>query len=250
MRIERREDDFGAERLERVHELAGLFARARHDDALAEQRTGVEPAQVLAKRGDRADHENRRPRRSSVRSADAARSAMPCHVCCDGSVPSKTTARWSRGGRPCAISALKMLGSCSRARVADDGAVEPRQAGPVDARQLFCLVLVPAHERQRVAAARIRQRNACVAGRHRGRPECRARLRSAPHARGGTALPAPPRSKTKGSPHFRRATTFLRAPFPRAAIRWLPDRAARRGGADVDLLRVGARVRRRRGCTR
>src|SRR4029453_11948693 len=49
-------------------------------------------------------------------------------------------------------------------RVADDGAVQLGEAGPVDCRRGLALVLVAAHQRDRVAAARVGEGNARVAG--------------------------------------------------------------------------------------
>ena len=43
----RRRDGLGAAFLEHLDELAGLLERSRHDDAAAEERPLVEPAQVL-----------------------------------------------------------------------------------------------------------------------------------------------------------------------------------------------------------
>ena len=47
-----------AERFEENHQLGSPFARARHDDALAEERALVEPPEVLSQRHDPADHQN------------------------------------------------------------------------------------------------------------------------------------------------------------------------------------------------
>ena len=82
----RRRDRLRAALLQHVDELAGLLARSRDDDAAAEQRPIVEPAQVLAQPDDRADDEQRRrmlvdARRQSCR-------ACPRSVRCDGSVAS------------------------------------------------------------------------------------------------------------------------------------------------------------------
>ena len=85
----RRLDRFGADRFEQLDELGRLLARPRDEHALAEQRPRVEPAQVLAQRGDAADDEDRRApigRRPS--SAARARRAIRSSVCCVGSVPS------------------------------------------------------------------------------------------------------------------------------------------------------------------
>ena len=56
----RRLDRFRAEALERIHQLARLIGRSRDDDALAEERALVEPAQVIAEAGDLADDQDRR----------------------------------------------------------------------------------------------------------------------------------------------------------------------------------------------
>ena len=47
----------GPELLQCPNQLARLLPGARHDNAAAEQRPGVEPAQVLAEVRDRADHQ-------------------------------------------------------------------------------------------------------------------------------------------------------------------------------------------------
>ena len=54
---------------------------------------------------------------------------------------------------------LRQLG---RPGIADDGAIEPRQAGPVHRGASFAVVLVPADEGQRVARSRIGERDARV----------------------------------------------------------------------------------------
>ena len=56
----RRRNRFGAALLEHLDELARLLERPRDDDALAEERPLVEPAQVLAQPGDGADDQQRR----------------------------------------------------------------------------------------------------------------------------------------------------------------------------------------------
>ena len=80
---------FGAERLEQLDELRRLFARPRDEDALAEQRPRVEPAQVLAQRRDAADDEDRRPAIARVlRPASQSPPACRAMVSWVGSVPS------------------------------------------------------------------------------------------------------------------------------------------------------------------
>ena len=54
-------DRIGAHRLEAHHEIARLLLGPRHEDALAEERPRVEPAQMIAQRHDAADDEHRRP---------------------------------------------------------------------------------------------------------------------------------------------------------------------------------------------
>ena len=85
----RRLDRFGAHRFEPIDELRRLLARARHEDALAEQRPRVEPAQVLAQRDDAADDEDRRAAVGRLlRRSAAISSSVPTIVSCVGSVPS------------------------------------------------------------------------------------------------------------------------------------------------------------------
>ena len=56
----RRLDRLGAHRFEALDELVRLIAGPRHQNALAEQRSRVEPSQVLAQRSDAPDDEDRR----------------------------------------------------------------------------------------------------------------------------------------------------------------------------------------------
>ena len=74
-------DRLRAQLLEPLDELGRLLARARHDDALAEQRPLVEPAQVLAQPRDLADDDDRggaqRIRRASRFESS---SSVPCIV--------------------------------------------------------------------------------------------------------------------------------------------------------------------------
>ena len=81
----RRRDRLGAALLEHLDELARLLARPGDDDALAEERPIVEPAQVLAQPGDGADDEQRRP---PSRARAPMSPSVPWIVSCDGSVPS------------------------------------------------------------------------------------------------------------------------------------------------------------------
>jgi hypothetical protein len=57
----RQRDHLGALLLERVGERRGLLAGTGHDDAAAEQRAGVEPAQVSAQSHYRTDDEQGGP---------------------------------------------------------------------------------------------------------------------------------------------------------------------------------------------
>ena len=81
----RRRDRFGAALLEHLDELARLLARAGDDDPPAEERPLVEPAQVLAQPGDRADHEQRRARRRGR--------AKRCRRACPGWSPATAACR-------------------------------------------------------------------------------------------------------------------------------------------------------------
>ena len=82
----RRRDRLGAALLEHLDELAGLLARSRDDDAPAEERPIVEPAQVLAQPGDRAD-DQQRGAPSRARRRDVAERALRWFPA-TGSVPS------------------------------------------------------------------------------------------------------------------------------------------------------------------
>ena len=81
------------------------------------------------------------------------------------------SAAGSSVGRPCASSASTIGAQLSRPGEADDRAVEPGEARPVDVGRLAALVLEAAHEGDGVAGARIGQRDAgkgrrADAGRH------------------------------------------------------------------------------------
>ena len=169
----RRLDRFGAHRLEQFHELARLLAWPRHQNALSEQRPRVEPPQVLSQRRDASHDENRRPpigrlarqakelvNRSEMRLLRRQRAVVDDR----GGIFGRPAVRKER---------VENRRQLIRPRVADDGAVELRQAGPVDGGARLALVLVPAHERQRVAAAWIGDGDAGIArhadaGRHAG----------------------------------------------------------------------------------
>ena len=84
----RRLDRFRAEVFQRVDQLARLIGRSRHDDAPAEERALVEPAQVLAQAGDLADDEERRLVAGRRWRRDRpARASVPVIVRCAGCVP-------------------------------------------------------------------------------------------------------------------------------------------------------------------
>ena len=124
----RRRDRFGAALLEHVDQLACLLARSRDEDAPPEQRPVVEPAQMLAQPGHRADDQQRRPSIESARVGDAFRACRrPCR--CVGSVAvvderrrfvGRAAVREQRRRDRAAI--------CCAPGVADDRAVEPREA--------------------------------------------------------------------------------------------------------------------------
>ena len=84
----RRFDGFGAEHRQPIDHLGRLIARPRHEHARAEQRTRVEPAQVIAEADHAPDDENRRPApRLLAYAARAAPRACRPRVSWLGSVP-------------------------------------------------------------------------------------------------------------------------------------------------------------------
>ena len=103
-RDRRQLDHLGAELLEPGAQLARLLARARDDDAPAEQRALLEPAEV--ERGDRADDDRARrldPERR--RSSRASRGSCAARAAC----PTAPRRPASLGRAPPAISALRDL---------------------------------------------------------------------------------------------------------------------------------------------
>ena len=249
----RRLDRLGAQRFEPVDELGRLLARPRDQDALAEQRPRVEPAQVLAQRGDAADDEDRRAAgrsTASTRSRDLLERAgdrllRRQRAVVDERRRNRPAAGRARGAR------CSMCGSCCGPGVADDRAVEPREARPVDRRARLAFVLVAADERQRVAAAGIGERDARVArhadaGRNAGHDLERHALLVQEQRFGAAAVeheriaPLQPRDDL----------ALARLLGEQVADRFLLERL-RRGDADVDLSRRPARAcRSSRGCTR
>ena len=150
--------------------------------------------------------------RQSIRDASPASAACRCR-----SLP-----RSRRPGRPWESSEFENRRQLIRTRVADDGAVELREAGPIDRGARLACVFVPAHERQRVAAAWIRDRDAGIARYADARRNARARPRSARPARGETALPCRLDRRRTGRPTSAARLSCPRAPFPRAGSRSLP----------------------------
>ncbi len=163
-------DRVGTHRLEPFDEPTRLLARPSHENALAEQRARVEPPQVFAQRGHATHHENRRPpllrflhrcqqlvNRADDRDLGGERAVIHNRR----RVLARPAVRDQRS---------QHLRKLLRAGVTDDGAVEVREACPIDRRRRFAVVFVPAHEGERVAAAGIGGGDAGVAGnRHAGR---------------------------------------------------------------------------------
>ena len=143
----RRLDRVGAERRQPFDQFGGLLARPGHQHAPPEQRTRVEPPQVLAEADDAADHERRRlAPRAARRQARAAPPIVPETVSWLGqrAVVDDDRLR-SSAGQPCATSASSDVRELLRAGVADDRAVEAGRLGPVDFRRRAALVLVAAN---------------------------------------------------------------------------------------------------------
>ena len=120
-RDRRQLDHLGAELLEPRAQLARLLARPGDDDAAAEQRAPLEPAEVEP--GDRADDD--RARRLDAAVGDRRR-AWPRIVRCSGRVPHRTAATGVPAARPPAISAAAM--SATRPAPMSTTSVPPARA--------------------------------------------------------------------------------------------------------------------------
>ena len=95
--------------------------------------------------------------------ASAICASVPSIVCWLGSVPSKITAAGSVDGRPCESRALRIGASWRAPGVAHHRAIQLCEAGPIHVGRRLARVLVPPHQRQRVARARVRQRHPRIA---------------------------------------------------------------------------------------
>ena len=149
------------------NQLARLLAGPRDDDAAAEERAGVEPAQVLAEAGDRADDQQRRaPLDRAVR--DLADRALDGLLRGRGRVVDEHRRLFGRA-------AVRDQRSSDRANLprrgeADQRAPDRREMLPVDPRRLAGLRLVAAEQGHHVAGAGIGERDAGI-----GRPGNRQR---------------------------------------------------------------------------
>ena len=143
-------------------ELARLFARSGDDDAAAEQRAIVEPAEMLA--------QSRRRRRPRAARAD------PSAACDVGDRPDRARHRLlrrrgavvdQRGGfvRRAAVreERLRDRRNLPRAGVADDRPARSRRRGPVHVARRVSLGFVAAHD-QRVTRLGIRDRHPGIGG--------------------------------------------------------------------------------------
>ncbi len=136
---ERRLDGLGAQSLERLHELRRLTAWTCDQNALAEQRTRIEPAQVLAERRDAADDQD-----GGAPVARLLHHPLDLLERTDRRLLGRQGAVVDERGRivlrpavreKCAQHVGQLIGT----GVAHDRAVEPRQAGPVHCRAPSCL---------------------------------------------------------------------------------------------------------------
>ena len=140
-------DRFGPARLEHLDQVFSLLARAGHDDAAAEQRTVVEPAQMFAQ----VRQPRRRPSAPALRRSLARRSS-----------PSGADDGPLRGGRRAIHERARLF---RRAAVRDEGigdrrrsaavrrstrsSPEPGEPSPVHVWRRVGFSLVPAHEGSR-----------------------------------------------------------------------------------------------------
>ena len=220
----RQRDRLGALLLERVGELAGLLARAGHDDAPAEERPRVEPAQVLAQPDHRADDEQRRP--IVAARAPAMSPSVPSTVSCCGVRGVVDERRRFVGGPAVREQRADDGADLPGAGVADERAAGPARCVQSTPRRLVGLRLVPAEQHDHVARLGIGERHAGVGGPRDRQRACPARPRTGSPARAGTALPCRRCRRRTDRPTSAARRPCLRAPFRRAGSRSLPGRAA------------------------
>ena len=190
-RDRRQLDHLGAELLEARAQLARLLARPGHDDAPAEQRALLEPAEVEA-----GDRRRRRSRSATRRRASAIVASVPRIVRCSGRVPHRTAATGVAASRPPAINASAI--SATRPAPISTTSVPPARASASQSVSVAALgrVLVPGHDREARRQAAVRHRDARVRGR-------RDRARDAGHdlerrrPRRGTPRPLRRRARTR-----------------------------------------------------
>ena len=130
----RRFDRLAAQVLDAIDEFLCLFVRSGDDDPPPEERPLVEPAQVVAERGDLADHENRDVRSRIGRQpveqfGEGARRGLLAR---QRAAPHERRRRV--GGRAMVDERAKNLGRQPRIGVADEGAIERDERRPIDVR--------------------------------------------------------------------------------------------------------------------
>ena len=155
----RRRDGLGAAFFEHLDELARLLERSRDDDALAEERPFVEPAQVLSQSGDGADDEQRRHAVARA-GADVAERPLDRFLRRQRAVVDERRAFLGRAA--VGEEGLRDGANLTRAGEADERAAEARQPRPVDVGRRVHFALVASDERQRIAGARVGHGNAGI----------------------------------------------------------------------------------------
>lgn len=233
-------DGLRAKRLQKIHQLAGLLARSRHDDALAEERPLVEPAQVLPECGHAADDENRGRVLKSLRFRQLLQ--RPVDGVLRGQRPVVDDGRGLVFRKAVGEERLENFRQLLRAGVADHRAAQHGQRLPVDFRGSGALVLMPSNEGHGVAALGIRNRDAGITGSANGRGNPGHHFE--PHAllvQKQRLLPAAVEHERVSPFQTRHDFAFARLFHQQVAdgflIEWL-----RRCGADVDFFGVLARV--------
>jgi hypothetical protein len=160
----RRDDRVRAHRFEPVDEVAALILGPRHEDPFSKQRPRIEPAQVLAQRDDASHDGDRRPAIGPL--PGDLRHLPQCAgdrlLCRTGAVVDHRR-RIVRRSSVCE-QRVQHVRQLLRAGVADERAVDPCEARPIDRRRRLASVLVAADESHGVAAARVGDRNAGVSG--------------------------------------------------------------------------------------
>ncbi len=240
-RDRRQLDDLGAERLEPEAQFARLLPRARHDDAPAEQRAPLEPAEVEGRH--RADDDRGRGLDGHV--GDRRERRAPRRLVGPRAPPHGRDRRVGR--QPALDQRVGDVGDAPRAHEDHECAADLRERVPVGVGRSFGGVLVPGDDRHARRQPAVRHRDARVRGR-------RDRARHARHDLEGNAGRDALLSFLAAAPEHERVATLQPddllaggAPGDKQLVDlFLRHRDAPGRLADVDQLRTGWRERQER----